>query len=61
MYVEGILGNAPNDAHCLVLVLLLKVGIPLVKINIFQRFKYRLNSADSAVLTVFETLKNIEK
>jgi len=32
------------------------VGISLLKINIFQRFKYQKNST---VLLVFETLKNI--
>jgi len=33
-----------------------KVGVPSLKINIFQRFEYRKNRAVSAVLMVFETL-----
>jgi len=37
-----------------------KSGNPLVKINIFQRFKYQKNRAVSTVLSVLETLKNIE-
>jgi len=41
MHEENILGNTPNNTNCLVLKIILKVGIPLVKINIFQRFKYR--------------------
>jgi len=40
MHEETILGNTSNNTHCLVLVLFSKVGIPLVKINICQRFKY---------------------
>jgi len=36
MHEEKILGNPPKNTYCLVLVLFLKVGIPLVKINIFQ-------------------------
>ena len=37
-----------------------KVGIPPLKINIFQRFEYRKNRAVSAVLMVFETLTHID-
>ena len=37
-----------------------KVGIPPLKINIFQRFEYRRNRAVSAVLMVFETLTHID-
>jgi len=50
MHEENILGNPPKIP--IASFSLLKVGIPLVKINIFQRV--------SAVLTVFETLKNID-
>jgi len=32
----------------------------MVKINSFQRFKYKKNHADSTVLLVFEMLKNID-
>jgi len=53
MHEENILGNAPNGARCLVLVFILEVGVPFLKINIFQR-------AVSTVLAVFETLKNID-
>jgi len=31
-----------------------------VKINIFQRFKYQINRANSTVLLVFEPLKDID-
>jgi len=41
MHEEKILGNTPDSAYCLVLVLYLKVGIPLVKVDILQCFKYR--------------------
>jgi len=41
MHEEKFLGGPPNNTYCLVLFLFFKVGIPLVKINIFQRFKYR--------------------
>jgi len=40
MHEEKILGNTHNNTHCLVLVSFLKVGIPLLKINTLQRFKY---------------------
>jgi len=40
MHEEKILGNTPNNTNCLALVSFLKVGIPLLKIDIFQRFKY---------------------
>jgi len=38
----------------------LKVGISPLKINTFQCFKYRHNRAVSVVLTVFETLENVD-
>jgi len=42
MHKEKILGNTPTNTTCLVLVFILKVGIPPLKINIFQRFKIPL-------------------
>jgi len=51
------LGYTPITAQASLPFSFPKVGFPLVKINIFQRFKYRFVSA---VLTVFETLKNID-
>jgi len=36
------------------------VGIPLVRVNICQRFKYEKNRAVSMVLSVFEALTNID-
>jgi len=53
MHEENILGNTPKIPIASFSFSLLKVGIPLVKINIFQRFKYRKNRAD--------TLKNKSK
>jgi len=41
MHEGKILGNTPINTNCLVLVSFLKVGIPPMKINNFQRFKYR--------------------
>jgi len=41
MHEEKNLGDAPKIPLASFLFSLLKVGIPLVKINIFQRFKYR--------------------
>jgi len=37
-----------------------KVGFPLFKVNIFQRFKYQRNRTDSTVRLVFEMLKSID-
>jgi len=39
MHEEKILGNTPNNAHRLALVSFLKVGVPPLKVNVFQRFK----------------------
>jgi len=41
MHEEKILGNTPKTPLAPFPPSLLKEGIPLVKINIFQRFKYR--------------------
>jgi len=52
MHEGKILGNTPKIPLASFSFSLLKVGIPLVKIKINQHF--------SPVLTVFETLKNID-
>jgi len=41
MHEDKNLGKYPKNTNCLVLVSFLKVGIPPLKMNIFQRFKYR--------------------
>jgi len=37
-----------------------KIGIPTVKINICQRFKYKKNVLTAVFFLVFETLKNMD-
>jgi len=49
MHEENILGNTPNNTNCPVLVSLSKVGIPPLKINTFQRFKYRAVSGSNGI------------
>jgi len=41
MHEEGVLGGTPKVPLASFSILFLRVGVPLVKISIFPRFKYR--------------------